>query len=203
MKEVGGSSYLHERAVFRWAQRGTVFTGCRGTFRGEKIALVQQFDLDVLLTLGTLGANTVIVASSQIDSGRENGIRVTKSRLWWELTGKTTAEGPIVFGVAANFADAAAIKVAIEADVQSSVANDLRGDGTFLKILGAVGLAPSAFPNNDMGIRPMFEISYGKNGWSIPEGQSLVYWAFNAGSALTTGTVFIITAEHFGVWLRD
>ncbi len=203
MKEVGGSSYLHERAVFRCGQRGTVFTGCRGTFRGEKIVLEQQFDLDVLLTLADLAANTLISVSSKIDASRLNGFRVTKTELNWELTGKTIAEGPILFGVAANFTNDVAIEVALEADVQSRVGNNLRGDGTFLKILGKVGLSPSAFPNNDMGVAPHYTISYGKNGWSIPEGQELVYWAYNAGAQLTTGTVFIIDAEHFGVWLRD
>ncbi len=168
------------------------------------MALVQQFDSDLTLTLSTLGAASVISVDSSIDGSRLQGFRVTKSRIFITMSGKTTAEGPIALGVALNFESVAAIKAALESDPTGQQSDDDRGKGTFIRMLDTVGLVPTVFPSSDEGTGKMYEISYGKNGWSIPEGRSMRFYAHNLfGSALTTGTQFQITAEHFGVWLRD
>ncbi len=127
-----------------------------------------------------------------------------KSRITVTVTGKTTAEGPIQFGVECNFADAVAVQAVLDADPQKRTDDNARGAGTFLMILDKVGLVPTVMPASDEGFGKVYEISYGKNGWSIPEGSALNYWAKNNdSSALTTGTAFQIDAEHFGVWLND
>ncbi len=169
------------------------------------MALVQQFDIDLPLPVGALAAGAAVIANSRIDAARENGFRIVKSQLFLTLTGKTTAEGPIAFGVAMNVPNAAAITAILDADPSDSKADISRGEGVFVKILGVLGLLETSFPpiSRD-GPGWMMEISYGKNGWSIPEGRGLVYWARNNdGSALTTGTILTFSAEHFGVWLRD
>ncbi len=168
----------------------------------KKIPLDQQFDIGISLDLGTLGVADVITAESSIDGSRKQGFRVTKSKILLEMSGKTAGEGPILFGVAANFPGAPEVELALEADPQGRNEQDsARGKGTFLKVLALFMSVPINIPTT----RPqMFEFSYGKNGWSVPEAEKLVYWARNQDtSALTTGTRISISAEHFGVWLRD
>ncbi len=120
------------------------------------------------------------------------------------FAGKTAGEGPILFGVAANYKDAAAIAAALNSDIQSPQEDDSRGKGNYLQVLGYLPLASTNSFNGNFRDPERYMISWGKNGWSIPEDQSLVYWAFNTdGSAITTGASIQIAAEHFGVWLRD
>ncbi len=164
--------------------------------------LKQQFDADANLTLGALGGNDVIAQNSSIDGSRAQGFRIMKSEIFMTLTGKTTAEGPIIWGVACNM-DAAEIEAAMEADPQDRNADDSRGEGTFIKILDVIGLVEVTRPTTNSLNSPLFKVSYGRNGWSIPEGQNLSFWAMNVGAALTSGTVLLFSAEHFGVWLRD
>ncbi len=168
------------------------------------MALEQQFDVDLQLTLSTLAAGAMIRVSSNIDVSRLNGFRLVKTILHVTMTGKTTAEGPIIFGVMCNFPSATAANAALDADPQSRVADNERGDGTYIQVLDAIGLVPTVFPASDEGTGKTYEIMYGKNGWSIPEGQSLDYWARNNdGSALSAGTILQFSATHFGVWLND
>ncbi len=166
--------------------------------------LVPQYDHDTQLTLGTLGGNDLIAQPSKIDQSRTRGFRVTKSRIFAEMIGKTTAEGPLMFGIAAN-ASAAEIEAIIEADPQNPHDDDSRGKGVFIKLLRLIGQDELQIPlASAPGQLMEFELSYGKNGWSIPQGEALSYWAYNMqAGALTTGTIFNIAAEHLGVWLRD
>lgn len=40
--------------------------------------------------------------------------------------------------------------------------------------------------------------------WSVPEGSSANWFAFNMDAgAITSGTIIRIFAKHYGVWLRD
>ncbi len=166
--------------------------------------LEQQFDPDQTIVLDTLAAATAIFGVSKIDASRAQGFRVAKSRIFIAMSAKTNAEGPILVGVSCNVATVTALKNIIEADPQNRNANIARGKGTYVRILGMIGFNQLAFPGDGEPLQPAMEISYGKNGWSIPEGQKLDYWAFNIGSgSLTTGTVINIAAEHFGVWLND
>ncbi len=168
------------------------------------MSLVQQFDIDLSVALSTLGAGVAIAADTKIDASRENGFRLVKSDVHMTMSGKTTAEGPLVVGLAGNFASLQEVTDVLDNDPQSRNADMKRGKGTFLKILGTIGLVPTTIPSSDTGVGIHFEISYGKNGWSIPEGQKVFFWVRNNdSSALTTGTVVQFTAEHFGVWLND
>ncbi len=166
--------------------------------------LVQQFDSDTSLALSTLGAAAAIVTNSRIDASRRQGFRVTKSKIMMTMSGKTTAEGPILYGVMANISNAADLAAILVNDPQGKTDKDERAPGQFVKLLGVIGLVPTTIPSSDTGIAEMHEFSYGKNGWSIPEGRALSYFAFNQfGSALSDGTILQFTAEHFGVWLND
>ncbi len=168
------------------------------------MALEQEFDSDTSLTLSTLGAAAAIVTNSRIDGSRRQGFRLVKSKINVTVSGKTTAEGPISYGVMCNIDNAADLAAILVADPQGKTAKTERVDGQFVKLLGTIGLVPTTIPSSDMGIGVSHEFTYGKNGWSIPEGRALSYWAFNQdGSALSAGTIIQFTAEHFGVWLND
>ncbi len=168
--------------------------------------LVQQFDHDRVMALGTLAAATAVLSNTKIDTARENGFRVTKSRYFFSLTQKTTTEGPISVGICIGL-DAAGVKAALEADPQTNIADDARGEGTYIKKLFTIGVGQQEFPGSGgsgMDFMRGIEVSYGKNGWSVPEGSLLAVWAYNQdGTALTTGCVINWDSEHFGVWLRD
>ncbi len=163
-----------------------------------------QYDDNVTLTLSTLGATTVIATNSKIDSSRASGFRIIKSKIFAQFTGKTAAEGPVMFGVAIGYT-AAEVEAILEQDPQSRVAAIEKGKG-YIEPIGMVPLeavaGPVTGPTGGSGAHAgMFETT---PNWSCPEGASLSYWAYNMGSgALTTGTLFRVFAQHYGVWLRD
>ncbi len=164
----------------------------------------QQFDIDASITLGALGAATAVFGTSQIDGSREQGFRLIMSRITARLTGKTGSEGPLVWGICCNVPSVADLKTYLENDPQGSSANPEKGRNWFVKLLGQIPLQASASLDTSSDVmRNVEEVKYGKNGWSIPEGSAFNYFVFNMGSALTTGAVITISAEHFGVWLKD
>ncbi len=167
------------------------------------MALEQVFDDDGVLTLATLGANTAILSTSKIDSGRLQGMRVVESELSYDVVGKTATEGPIVIGVCCNMT-ATEVANALVADPGDKNRDTNRGKGTYIKVLGMIGRSVTGIPGaTPDALLAMMKISYGKNGWSVPEGKNLALFAYNMGAALTTGTVLNWFASHFGVWLRD
>ncbi len=171
------------------------------------MALVQQIDEDNNLTLGALGGAAAAFGTSKIDAAREQGFRLVRSTFRIVMSGKTDTEGPIMIGVCANVPDVGALAAYLANDPSGISAADLRSDNWFVKVIGLIARNQVEIPNGPgigNGMPWMeIEISYGKNGWSIPEGSALNLFAFNAGSTLTTGTVFLWNAEHFGVWLKD
>ncbi len=168
-----------------------------------------QYEQDIQLALSTLGAGTALKAATKIDSARLNGFRIAKVNIAATLRNKTASEGPIVWGLQCNMS-AAEIKAALEADPQDSTADDDKGDGQWLKILGFVGVTATDAPlTSDAGpgatavslAARMMEV---KVNWSVIEGKDFSLFAFNIGSgALTTGTIIDAIMEIFGVWLRD
>ncbi len=170
------------------------------------MALEQLYDNNTVLSLLTLGSLDAVAINSKIDGARKNGFRVVKSNIWVAMNGKTTDEGPIIMGVACNTISSQ-VELILENDPQSPSSSDERGTNNFVKALLMVGKdelkIPIATSGDNRSWMP-FVVSYGKNGWSIPEDQALSYWAYNLDdAALTTGTQFEIFAEHFGVWLKD
>ncbi len=168
------------------------------------MALIQQFDISQTIALGTLGSGAMIRDPSKIDGNRRQGFRIVQTDLFVTMTGKTTAEGPLLLGIDMNFDSSTKVLEALAADPQGKTSDTARGKGTYLKILDSIGLVPTVFPASDEGTGKHYKIMYGKNGWTIPEGNSWNLWIRNNfGSALTSGTSIKWDAEHFGVWLSD
>ncbi len=160
-----------------------------------------QYDEAAFVSIGALGALDVVTGVSKIDAARLNGFKVIKSEIFANLHGKTANEGPIMFGLACNMT-AAQIEAALEADPQSSVESDEKGDGQMLKPLGIIGKHVTGGSVDPINFPPS---GWSKDvKWSIIEGQTLLYWVYNmSGSTLTSGATINIFAQHFGVWLRD
>lgn len=161
----------------------------------ENLAIIYD---DVELALGALAGKDAIAAPSKIDASRENGFRVMKTEYWMIFYGKTTAEGPIMVGLAPNLA-AASIEETIEADPQSRTDDQVTPDSK----RPVFPLEIIDYTEVDMTNLQPYKGEV-KIRWSIPEGNNLNWFAYNMNAAgLTTGTVVRIFAKHYGVWLRD
>ncbi len=157
--------------------------------------------------LGTLAAKDIIALVTKIDSARLNGFRIAKIRIAAAVTAKTAAEGPLAWGIGCNIG-AASIEAAIEADPQSKVADNVRGDGTWIKTLGIIPLEMTAGALTGTTGGGASGHAAGMDeyvvNWSVIEGQEFNVWAYNMGTgALTTGAVIHSFMEIMGVWLRD
>lgn len=157
-----------------------------------------DYDENVTLTLGALAGLDVIAQNSKIDSSRENGFFLIRSTILAEVQAKTASEGPIVWGIAIGVAQGD-IEQALEADPQSAFGLRLKNPNTYIKPLGLIAFGDTAKnltpDSNPIVISPK---------WTVAEGHNLSYWAYNMNaSALTTGTLIRIFAEHMGRDLRD
>ncbi len=159
------------------------------------------YDSDAVLALGTLAASAVGVQPTRVDATRTQGWRTAMLRIVATLAGKTTAEGPILWGIACNL-DATQINAVLIGDPQNATEDDDHGAGQWLKILGLIDLAATEGPlTGPSEIAQPIDI---KVNWSTIEGEAVVVWARNnGGSPLTTGGLITFSIENFGVWLRD
>ncbi len=161
-----------------------------------------QYDEAAFVTIGALATLDVVTGVSKLDTARLNGFRVSKMKCFPKLTGKTTAEGPLIFGIAANMS-AGQIEVALEADPQSSVEDNQIGDG---QAIWPLGMIPKDATGDGVDGATIFnpEGYEVKLNWSVIEGKALLYWVYNpSGGTMTTGGVIHVFSQFFGVWLRD
>ncbi len=161
-----------------------------------------QYDETAFVTIGALLALDAVTGVSKIDAARLNGFRISKIKCFPKLTGKTTAEGPLMFGIAANMS-AGQIEVALENDAQSSAEDNQIGKGQAIWPLCMIPKDSTGDAVNGATIFPPegFEV---KLNWSVIEGKALLYWVYNvSGSTVTTGAVVHVFSQIFGVWLRD
>ncbi len=160
------------------------------------------FEFNVSLSLGTLAAVDAIVASSKLDAGQKDGYWLKETRVAASFTGKTAAEGPILWGVAINMTDAAQIEAYIEDDPGDAGDVMLRGSDDIVKILGHISEEKTG--GNALDGVPFVDIDWGRKGWTKRVDRALLYWAYNLdGGALTTGMILKISAQHLGKWIRD
>lgn len=160
--------------------------------------LAISYDENLALALGALASLDAISANTKVDNNRLQGFRVIKVRVVGSFLGKTTAEGPIIWGLASGLT-AQNIEDIIESDPQSPQADDERGAGAWIKLLGQIengatsGTLTPGMPFIDVDVN-----------WSTPESQSFAVWAYNQdGAPLSTGTVLVFGLDIIGVWLRD
>ncbi len=160
--------------------------------------MAQVYD-DVVLTLGTLGGNTVISVDSKIDASRRNGFKIVDGRFTGQFANKTDGDGPYMWGIACNLSSAQIQAIVLE-DLQGSSDPTARGPSSWIKYLGQVGETVGAAgflsANGDFIDQ--------KVNWSVPEGSRFAYFVYNfTGAAFTTGQTVLFQAQLNGVWLRD
>ncbi len=151
------------------------------------------------VTIGALATVTAAVASSRIDTAKENGFRILKTQYWCWWRGFTAGEGPILWGVEPG-AGAGSIASTIQADPQTM--------GNEGKIAREQAMLPvfvlEQFTAEDAAQLKTWAQGEFAMKWSIQEGSALNYFVFNpSGSTFTTGGTLKVVAKHFGVWLKD
>ncbi len=168
---------------------------------------VLQFEPKNSLTLSTLGASTVILQPTIIDASRKQGFHLIWVKIVGFFSGKTVAEGPILFGICANL-NAAELAAILFDDVQDRSGVTKTGPGSWYKVLLSIGVdATEGDITGKVGSTEIQHTSIPDKipvKWTIPEGEEFSVFALNLdGSALTTGTVIATSLEFFGAWLRD
>ncbi len=162
---------------------------------------VMLYDPERDLALATLGANDVILTTTNIDGGKDSGFFLKWCRWAGVMVGKTATEGPLVWGFACNMA-ADEIEQWMEADPQSRADPDLAVPIGWILPMGMVPIAPTAISLGGEGGNNSLH-RFQKVNWSIIEGQAFSIWCLNLGAALTTGTIFTFNLQFSGSWLRD
>ncbi len=171
------------------------------------MAKVVNYDVQFLLSLGTLAAGDVAFTNFNIDASRGQGFQVSHSELTGVFAGKTSAQGPIAWGLAINMS-AAEIEAALEADPQDKTDDDVRGESTWIKICGMLALTSTNGPlwgGGPGGANSTPDVMRRINvGWDVLEGQDYGMWARNQGSgSLTDGAEITTMNAHYGRWRRD
>ncbi len=167
---------------------------------------VLQFEPKMSLTLGALGASTALLQASIIDASRKQGFHLIYTKIAGFLRSKTTAEGPILFGICCNL-NAAELAAIIFDDVQDRSSVTKTGPGSWYKVISQIGVDATEGEingNQNQDAQIISPMTKYKVKWTIPEGEEFSYFVLNLdGSALTTGGVIQLSAEYFGAWLRD
>ncbi len=164
-----------------------------------KSGIVYDF---ITIALSTLGTLTAILGPSKIDASREMGFRVLRTEYWLEYEGKTDNEGPIIFGLSVDMT-VSQIANAISADPQGRDPEASEANLRAKFPIFPLKMLSEQSTESPGGGNAIISMDVAKVGWSLPEGSHLDFFAFNLGSALTTGTVIRVFAKHFGVWLDD
>ncbi len=149
--------------------------------------------------VGALTTLNLITLGTRLDTSKEQGFRISKTRFLISWSAKTTLEGPVVLGASTGM-NAAEVEEAVESDPQAMF--DIPGKEQAARphwplcIVGAVTEVNGVI-NNGLPFDRKFN-------WSIREGAGFDLWAYNMSTgSITTGMLFHVFMEHFGVWLRD
>ncbi len=149
------------------------------------------------IAMGTLANVTAIIGNTNMDSTRNQGVRIKQFKAAFHLTGNTAGEGPIVFGLCTELT---AVEVAecMNADPQGIEDTDA-SDKANRKVF-PIGIFNSSANDNDH-----HELEEVKYPWKeLPEGATLKWFVFNvSGAALTTGAIGTMTAAVVQEWMRD
>ncbi len=163
-----------------------------------------NYDDEVIITLSTLGLRTAITRDSDIDSTRLQGATLRKVKASMFFDGKTTGEGPITVGLAADLS-AVEIKEALGGDPQRfkdpGKAEEANRRVFPIWVIPRNATASSPTPNPDS----VYLRNIGVPSWKLIEGTTLRWFAFNANSsaALTDGTLVRISAVVVSRWEMD
>jgi len=167
-----------------------------GKKRKYRPYLKGQIELDI--GLGTLAADTLILEPAGDSVDEETWLSSVKALYALQDFTATTGDGPIIIGLAHSDYSAAEIEQWIESTgswskydlVQQEIAKrKIRRIGTFQQ-----NVQPENLEVMNDG-RPLTT----KCGWMLGSGQTVEFWCYNAGLALTTGSQVQIRG-HANLW---
>ncbi len=163
---------------------------------------VLQFEVNLELDLLTLASKTAIKTASIIDGARLQGFHLIWAKIARYLSGKTSTEGPIQFGMLANLS-IGNLKAILEDDIQSRQGVTKTGPGSWYQPITLFGVDETEGDINGTqgatNVQAQSRFTKYPVKWTIPEGDNFGFYAFNHdGSALTTGAKIILSAQYFG-----
>ncbi len=185
----------------------TLFDSCLRQRRGEGDLMPQGrtqviHDAETLLTLGALGQSTASIVNTKTDGSNEQGIKLKTLKGAMYFDGKTTAEGPIAIGIAAGLS-ASEIAEAFTADPQRHE-DPNASEAANRKVFPIWLISRRSTQSNDDisdNVRSIRDLRAPT--WTLDESEALVWFAFNYGAALTTGTIIRLTSHRVIDWERD
>ncbi len=146
-----------------------------------------------------LVAGDVVGATSQIDTARENGVRIDKVRgaLTWK--DKTTTIGPIAIGVTVGSFTTSEVEEALEADPQS------HDDGPITeranRPVWTLWVIPASTEVNKQHEVKMTDLYWPFK--EVDEGEQIIFWAHNLDTSTLTAATFQINLNWVYTWMRD
>lgn len=160
----------------------------------------QLIHLNLALSLGGLGQDNSIIATTKIDGSRQQGCVLRKVKGSFQGHGKTANEGPIIFGFAIDLV-ASEIDEAFGADPQDYEPGEASFERANRPVfpIGTFPRTPTSFAD-DHGV---YWHDFQLPSWELAEHQSLVFFAFNRGAALTSGTTIRCQCILLADWLKD
>lgn len=170
----------------------------------ERTYLSHQFSTGNALS--TLGAATAILFATRLDAAMLQGIKLRKIKGYLAWSAKTTAEGPLIWGICVGV-DAAEVAEALSADPQRG-ADPGASEQSKRKVF-PIGIINRASVSNDQGsamapVDGQKMVDWGVPSWSMLEEEALNLFVFNRGSgALTTGTLIEFGMTVVARWLDD
>ncbi len=151
------------------------------------------------VTLSTLASAAAIIVNTQIDSSREQGVRLKK--MWMPMPswfGKTAGEGPILYGLCWELTSIE-LAEALNSDPQGEDDTvEVEEAGRKVIVLGSIPAGGTADVNPSLYERVSIP-------WKdVPEGSTLKFFVFNASfAALSTGTIVRFNATALAEWRDD
>ncbi len=154
---------------------------------------------EITITLGALADNASI--KQTIPYAIEEDFRLIKVEWAGKMAGHTAGEGPIILGIADN-------ELLVDEIAQAYNASPVDSNDNV---------------NNERAMRPCFQLGLvsgngttdilSKGGgpefmektirWTFSNPEGFTWFALNqSGGAFTTGTIFVLHAKYYGVWVR-
>ncbi len=151
-------------------------------------------------SVGALTAPAVSLLVTKIDAAREQGCVIKKMKAAYSWSGKTAAEGPVLFGYSVGLS-AAEILEALQADPQH-IEDTPATEEANRKVFPVLYIAKNADEKTQSN--SMVKLATVPIPWrDIPEGVEFNGWAFAFDDNLTAGLIIQMHHVYVTEWSRD
>ncbi len=170
-----------------------------GFGKDGKGAIIRE---NIVITVGALALNTGILANggSRISDNLGDDFRVLRTELMISKVDQTSDEGTLFLYMVDGELTLAECEAAIElggpTDRNDNDGNE-RANRWVKNVCVIVGSTDITATAGQVIVDPVVI----KPGWTFSNPEAWDWMVFNAGAALTAGTVLKILATHYGVWV--